>query len=412
MGKVFGIVKWVGIFILLSIAALVGLPQLPVLQDMVTGSGGSRTYLEDNALALDPELADLGLSFPDEFYDNRFFMLAEIHGFADVQLFDLALLRHLHEKVGARTYLAELSPDQAMAFNIMVIDGDDRAARQVFDDWAERDAQWANKEFFGKLAAIQAFNATLPDDEKIVFIGTDKPRNLEAAQELAVRAFPAADPGFGSLAARRAVNDLILVEALLRPKDAGRYSHIVPNVSMVANLPGADEETFYGLWGLFHGSKVEINGTRPLAMRLNAENGPFPDVVATVGTLCITDCFNMMPARALPGPLRGADKEAYTMVPMSYDNAYLARVRGAGALKSALGNASAMVLPLGLEGTPYTSGQQLIGATGLVTMVQSFRYEGPAAEAMDAVVVYQGSAALTPWSGEIYDVSGQGQTTE
>ncbi|MEL6773099.1 MAG: hypothetical protein AAFP18_18750, partial [Bacteroidota bacterium] len=147
----------------------------------------------------------------------------------------------------------ELSPDQAIAFNAMVLDGDDTFARAVFDAWGEISAQWGNKEFFAKLEAIAAFNAQRPDDKKIVFIGTDKPTELDFAEQMLGQLDPSVDANFSSLANVRAINGLLLDEAMTRPDNSSRYSHIVPSMAIVADLPGAEDEVIYALWGLFHG---------------------------------------------------------------------------------------------------------------------------------------------------------------
>ncbi|MEM1379692.1 MAG: hypothetical protein AAGH41_03605 [Pseudomonadota bacterium] len=397
-----------GLVLLAAIVALIGWPLTPVVQDAAT-AGKANTYLDENAVAVDLDADGAEFPLPDGLATAQFIMLAEIHGYAMPQAIDLMMVKKLAAERGMRAYLAELSPDQAIAFNAMVLDGDDTAARAVFDAWGERSAQWGNKEFFAKLEAITAFNAQRPDDQKIVFIGTDKPTDLEFAEQMLGQLDPSVDANFSSLANVRAINGLLLDEAMTRPDNASRYSHIVPGMAMVADLPGAEDEVFYALWGLFHGSKVLVNGAKPLAHRL-IENGTFAGV-GTISTLCLENCFNLLPAYGLPvEQLRGPDGEEYTLLPMSYENPYFVRIRGASELRTVMDarSSDSVFVPLTEEGSPYLEGARLSVTTGyLDLLIPTFDYEGAAGEASDAVFVMRNVPGLTPWSGSAFDISGQ-----
>ena len=402
----FRILKGLGLAVLLTVLTSLVLPFLPVLKDQF-GKGPYRAYLADNGVTLDLAASEGGFQFSDAFYDHQLIILAEIHGFADVQTLDLALLKHLHRINGTRVYLAEINPAQAMAFNDFVLEGDDRLAREVFDAWSVRSAQWANREFFSKLQAIARFNATMPDDEKIVFIGVDKTWNDDFLNRMIERPARALSPGFGSLEAIRAVNTWLLRQALARDEDTSRYDHILPNIEAILMLPAAKETSFYGLWGLYHGSKVAVNETRPLAMRLNEQGGVWAGEVATVASLCIVGCYNMMPAQGLPAPFQGENGEAYSVIPMTFNNPFLTRVRGIGEAVDVLGDEDALLVELSRPDTPYNRGTRLTKQSGLLASIQKFEYGGPAAEANDAVILHQGSEALTPWKGKAFDVSRQ-----
>ncbi|NRA31696.1 MAG: hypothetical protein HRU11_15720, partial [Parvularculaceae bacterium] len=109
-------------------------------------------------------------------------------------------------------------------------------------------------------------------DQKIVFVGVDKLNDPAFAKRM--KAFAnAATPGFDDLASLRAINTALLDDALLREEDASRYANIIPNIETIMQLPGAGFESYFALWGLFHGSKQPVNGREPLAMRLNKIEG-------------------------------------------------------------------------------------------------------------------------------------------
>lgn len=397
-----------GLVLLAGILALIGWPFIPVVQDAAT-AGKAKAYLEQNAVAVDRDAAAADFPLPEGLATAQFVMLAEIHGYAMPQALDLMMVKKLAEERGMRAYLAELSPDQAIAFNAMVLDGDDTFARAVFDAWGEISAQWGNKEFFAKLEAIAAFNAQRPDDKKIVFIGTDKPTELDFAEQMLGQLDPSVDANFSSLANVRAINGLLLDEAMTRPDNSSRYSHIVPSMAIVADLPGAEDEVFYALWGLFHGSKVPVNGAKPLAARL-IENGTFAGV-GTISTLCLENCFNLLPAYGLPAePLRGPNGEEYTLLPMSYSNPYFVRIRGADELRKAMDarSSDSVFVPLTEADSPYLEGPRLSVTTGYLDLVlPTFDYEASAGEASDAVILMRNVPGLTPWSGSAFDISGQ-----
>lgn len=392
--------KWLGLFLLLSVIAIVLFPLSPILLDK-TSSGAARAYLDEHAVLLDLEATDSGFVLPPDFYGRRLITLHEVHGFADVQALDWALMRHLHTEAGWRIYLGEFSPAQAIAFNEYVLGGSDAPARAVFDRWAEQAAQWGNQEFFDKLTAIRAFNETQRPERKIVFLGVDVLSSDEDAMESEIT--PATPPSFASTQNIAAINFMLFEQARARTPET-RYGEILTNIGTVLDLPGAERARFYGLWGQLHGSQVETAGTKPLAMHFGEEGGLFEGEMATISTLCIADCFNLMPSAALPEPVRGPAGEPYTIVPMSLDNPYFIRVRGFDDVSDALGDARSLFLPLREERSPYAKGSKLLEQTGLLSLLVSLEYEGSAADAFDAMIIHQGSEPVSPWAGEVYDV--------
>jgi len=394
------------VLIILAIAGLIAWPLIPVVQD---GFGGAehRAWLEDHRTEIDLAAADAGFDFGPEIHDARFVMLSEIHGYRAVQALDLALVEHFAQTGPARTYLAELGPGQALAFNTMISGGDEGPARAVFDAWAENTTQWGNQEFFQKLERIRELNASLPEDRRIWFVGVDAPSDRDRLAPL-VEAGPDAEPGFDSFAAVQAVNARLGRAALERESD-DRYFHILANIDIIDSLDS--DRAFYGLWGLFHGTKTTVNGVEPMAVRLNRAGGVFEDEVATLMTVCVDECLNMMPARAMPSFLHGDGDPDYIYIPNNFDDAMLARVRGINELKAAMGEADVAAFRIAGDGTPYASGQRLRTLTGYLMLIQGWEYGGPAAEITDYYIVMRNSAGLTPWSGTVHDVTGTAPQT-
>lgn len=404
IGKFF---KWLALSVLAVILLVAVFPWTSVVKDQI-GAEKFRSWLLAGKVTLDLSEPDAGFLLPDTVNDARLIMLSEIHGFAAVQKIDLALLRYLNENFGVRSYLAELSPAQAMAFNTYIGGGSDKDVMAVFGHWAEERAQWGNREFFSKLTALRTFNSQVSDDQKVWFIGVDQIYDREWASKIATEYVPVSTAAFGSQEGVMAINAALLRLGLEREEDTSRYGHILPNIESLLSVPAADAEIFYGLWGLFHGSKMTVNGAEPLAMRLNKEGGVFEGGVVSIATLCIDGCFNMMPASAAPPPFQPANGEEYVLMPMNYDDVYLARLRGVSDVRNAMGDDRVALFPVSLEGSPYTSSGRLSKQSGYLMLLQKFDYGGSADEVMDYLIVMRGSAALTPWQGEAYDVTGGG----
>jgi len=392
----------VGIASLLAMG-LAAYPWWPVIRDAF-GADDYVSYLEANRIPLDLNLSEAGFSFPSEVYSSRFVMLGEVHGYATPQRIDLALIRHLNARAGVRWYLAEVAPAQAMAINTYLAGGDSVAAAAVFDGWADRTAQWANREFFDKLTAIRSMNTELPAERQVRFIGVDAPQG-----EARPPRPPTVTGDLDVIETADAINARLAVDAADAPAEWSRYDHILHNIESVLQTKGAEDETFYGLWGKFHTLKVPAQGAEPLALRLNAPDGLMPGGVTSIVTLCASNCFNMMPSAALPPPMQPSGREAYVWVPLGNDRTYFYRTAGVSDLLAAMGDDDEVLFPLGAEGTPYRTGVRLVGESGILAALQGLDVEGSAADAFDYVLGMRNTAPLTPWRGTAADVSGEAQ---
>ncbi|MDA8708046.1 hypothetical protein N9M10_01605 [Hellea sp.] len=391
------IFKWLGLGLLLGVFLIFALPWFPVITDTLSRKK-QINYLTENSVALDLSKADGGFAFDDDFYSNQLFMLGEMHGYARVQNLDLALLTHLNERLGVQYYMAEIDPATAMIFNYALRTGDDEALLKVFDIWyKERQSQWGNINFLEKLRSIRDLNATLPEAQKISFIGVDGPpkeKFIALAQSLPASEESTADT----------VNQELLKASLARSDSAGRYAHIINNVGLMKEA--MPDTKFYGLWGISHIQKVGINGFTSLSSFLNKGTDKIPPAfensVATIHTLCVADCSNMMISGILPGVPKPENGEPFTEIPMSFDNTYLFRTRGIGAAKSVMGNTPNMLFDMNNPGSPYMEGSALVGSTGYMSMIRNYHIDGAAAENFDALILMNGSLALQPIEGKSF----------
>lgn len=401
---IFGILGGIIALILLSIGLVVGLPWLPVLADQA-GADRYRDWLEQNRVELDIAAPDMNLALSEEHLEARYILLGEMHGFAFPQQLDAALITYLQNAGPARWYLAEMTPREAIAVNLYISSGDDAPVRAVFDRFAEMGLQWANQEFFAKLTTLRTLNTNLPPERRVRFIGIDLDRSGEALALPAATEDSSAD--LSDPASWRAVNEALLD---VQPETRSRYAAMQARMRALAAMPGFENARFVGFWGLGHTSEVTINGNETLAMWLQDPAAPYAGEVVTINTLCVGACFNMMPAAALPEPMQGPGGEAYTLLPMGIENPYFQRPSGIGDLTAVLGDNRAALVRISGDGTPYSTGGRLTENSGYLVMMQPWEMGGSAAEMTDYYIIFNGSAPLTPWAGEAFDISGQAST--
>lgn len=388
-------------FILLATAALAGFPWGAVLWERL-GSEPYRAHLAANQKVLALEAADAGFELRAEDLDAKYILLGEMHGFAVPQRLDLALVTHLQNAGPPRWYLAEMTPAEAIAVNEYIGGGDHAPVRAVFDQFAQMGLQWANNEFFEKLTRLRQLNARWPGAQQVRFIGIDRDREGDAASAFAgVERLQAdlGDPG-------SALDINLRLQAVSAAGD-DRYPVMWARLTELAALPNFENARFMGLWGLGHTSEARINASTPLAMWLKDETAAFAGDVVTINTMCIGQCFNMMPAPGLPALMAGPGAEEYTYLPMGIDNPYFQRPVGVSDLIAVLGDERAALYRLSGDASPYHEGHRLSGATGYLVMARPWTVEGSAADMTDYLVVYRDSAPLTPWSGRAFDLSGR-----
>ena len=385
--------------VVIGITLVAGLPWLTVAGERI-GSGPYRNHLAANETVLDLSAPDAGFALTETDLGARYIILGEMHGYAMPQKLDVALMTYLQQAGPPRWYLAEMTPREAIAVNAYVSGGPDRYARAVFDRFAQLGVQWANVEFFDKLTSLRALNETLPAARQVRFIGIDLDRDGEP---LDVPASDAGDPDLSNTASARAINDRLLSVSV---NTRNRYDAMRARLSALAEIPGFENARFYGLWGIFHASETAINNSEPLASWLQENAAPYAGDVVTINSMCVGECFNMMPAAALPGPMTGPEGEEYTWVPMGVDNPYFQRPKGIGDVMHTLGTDRAALYRISGDGSPYNDSERLAASSGYLVMMQPWEISGSTAQMTDYLLLYRDTAPLHPWSGKAYDLTG------
>jgi Erythromycin esterase len=162
------------IILLALLLALAGL--VPVLAQTTTTTA-TADYLRDNHRPFDPAESGSYALFDSAFYAADVFMLGENHGYAAPQTIDLALLKHLNQRVGLRYYLAEMDVAQADLVNLYLTTGQKNSLDSLFRGFQAQTlagtSQWGNRQFYDKIVGIRTYNLTRPDSLRIRFLGVD-----------------------------------------------------------------------------------------------------------------------------------------------------------------------------------------------------------------------------------------------
>lgn len=213
-------------------------------------------YLSQNKEEINPALvspeADIEL-FNNDFYHNQVFLLGENHGFADVQLIDQYMLKHLNKKIGLRYYLAEMDSIRATKLNEFLEKDtkDSLLLKQVIRDIGIRIPQQSSKELYQKWLEIYDYNQSLADSLKITVIGIDK--NFEDTSP-----------------------------------EISRDSAMLLNFQKEVELKGLENEKFYGFFGYTHvlASSFGEKDIYPFAAKVKRSNLPYAQKLQSL--VCFT----------------------------------------------------------------------------------------------------------------------------
>ena len=395
--------------------------------------GGESTphqhYLKRNQQLVSGGASDFTL-FDETFYQNQVFMLAEVHGFEQPQTLDLSLLKHLHQRVGVRYYLAEVDYCQAYFLNQYLQTGREALLRSVFQIWIKENAQWGNRQFYDKIKKIRVYNLTLPEKSRIRFLGVDRLQDLALTKrflELSLRDSvyrSAKEPFVDSLrrvVSAPALNEQKLVDAakhFLAAKAEGTedaaLSHVLRNLVyygqktnrdsvMYLNLKDLtrtlrlDQEKLYGLWGFFHTLPGTVNGgkKKPFAAYLKQADSPFRGKVVAMNIYAL-DSENMMPSKALPASINPG--KAYVNTTWANGDGPLAFTFGVNDLRAVTEENTITLFKLSGEESPYWHSSQLT-RTKVIIPGQSIEADGKDPRIPDAfpyVFLMRNSKALQP----------------
>lgn len=376
--------------------------------------------------------------FDQKFYDNQLFLLGEAHGVQRPQELDFALLKHLNQRAGVRTYLAEVDAPKAYYLNQYLRTGQDSTLRRVFRSWVASQAQWGNQEFYQKIQRIRALNQTLPVARRIRFVGIDGLQDLPLAANYLRALLPrhglptplrgqldsvvallrsnAAAPLAG-LAARTtrelerqpahyqqalgtdnyADLALLLRNITYAGQDLNREDVLFANFESQYRIRRLAGEKLYGMWGLAHVLQSPVQGNFSfLAARIRQSQLPVHDKVVSV--LCaFSGCQMLYPSADLPTPWQTAG-QPYSITDKFNHDGPLVLLDGMAELKERTVPGSSTLFRLDAPGAASTRQPiRLRYAPGMPpTQQMQFSPQVPAAAYVQYLLLVRDSGPVRP----------------
>jgi len=313
--KIFGI-----ILIFLIAIILIGIVVFKIRNNNFLESSDENFvhYLNDQKITWDENLlmTDEKLPFfcPD-LYESEVVLLGESHGYAEVQQLDKSLFIHLNRTKGTRFYIAEMDSTNAKMLNTYLGNNykDENLLKKIISKVKVRIPQQGGKELFEKWSDIYDYNKNLPDSAKIEVIGIDKD-----------------------------VDDKSRIS---------RDSAMMLNFYRIKELRNFNDESFYGLFGLFHVIQGKLNSERidPFAARLKREGCSVNSFV----------CFDVDSEVYMPKNPQYPTPENERLPWLSMDGPVVL-VKGINDLKEASTKNSITIFNLQESDSPYNNSQKLI----------------------------------------------------
>ena len=405
-------------------------------------AGAARAQQPDSVFADAPrETLDLASTpkfqlFDDAFYQNKVFLLGEVHGVQRLQDVDFALLRHLSQRAGVRRYLAEVDCGQAHYLNEYLRTGDEATLARVFAGWVRERAQWGNAEFAAKIRRIRALNQTLPAGRRIRFVGIDgvqdfalladycadlratgRPLPPALASRLdsvqaALRTGPAQAAGL-ALRAQQALRQATPAARRALGSAYAEVDYALTNLGYARTLPSREQQLFanyqaaqplwhlaheklYGLWGLGHVPQQNGLNFKTLAAYIHQSSLPEHNQLVSILSTYV-GCQVLMPSAALPAPWR-TPGQPFTATDKFNHDGPLVRLLGIEALNACTRPGSTTLVRLDAPGTAaHRLPVQLTYAPGLPAS-QQMRFDPaqPATAYVQYLLLVRDSGPVQP----------------
>ncbi|MFV0331932.1 MAG: hypothetical protein ACK5KL_19245 [Dysgonomonas sp.] len=313
-------------------------------------------YLENNKAIFNHKTltdGDRQSIFNDNVYDNNIILLGETHGYADVQTIDKALILHFNKIKGTRYYIAEMDSLVAGSLNTF-LSGNEKdlsLLQDVVKRVKKRIPQQGGKELFQKWSDIYDYNKSLPDSAKIIVIGVDK--NLGDTTKIS------------------------------------RDSAMIVNFTNSVKELKLENESFYGLLGMFHTLQEGINknNARSFAARLKSRGFD----IKSIACLNIESEVYFPKMEEFPSP----EDEKLTLLNM---DGPLVLVHGINDLKEASERNTITLFNLEKDGSPYRNSTRLmqIKTNFLNQDMSPYDETLSATDFMQYIIFLRGAKPITP----------------
>lgn len=271
---------------------------------------------------------------------NQLILVGETHGFHEPTVFDVDFFKHLYNKFGVRTYIAELDYAQASLMNIYLQNGDENLLQQILKNWIVVQGR-NNKDYFNKYKALHKFYQKLPDEDKFKFIGIDKIQDWKVLTKFInqlSKINSTLEPIIYSKETIRQqlkdrINHLMLIDSI-----EGMYhselEHLLKNIKYQENKKNRElvmflnfsdvykqfnlsDEKLYGFLGLYHIFQYRVNGKHPFASQVRQSELGLENSILSINFLFV-DSYMVTKSNVLPEFMR--DNGKYTRMNISADN--------------------------------------------------------------------------------------------
>jgi len=180
----------VGLIVILIASAAYSLTINPVYDLAKTAEGKFLAKNYDELKVGEEGFSSLGkFSLLDSSVKGKeVFLTGENHATNANAELELEFLKYFYNEAGVRYYLQELSPSDAAFLNEYLETGNEEILREVFAPF-EGTAGWT-QENYEKYRQVYAFNRSLPENEKIRFVGVDLEHQIANAYRYLYWALP------------------------------------------------------------------------------------------------------------------------------------------------------------------------------------------------------------------------------
>lgn len=279
------------------------------------------SYLSQNMETVSKDASKIN-SFDSSFLKNNVYILAENHGYEDVQNLDYKIFKQLNEQTGLRYYIAEMDSLRAKKLNTFLqkAEPDTALLKSVVRDIAMRIPQQSSIQLYDKWLKLHNHNTTLQDSLKFEVLGLDIDFN----------------------------------DTLTK---ISRDSAMILNLYAQIEKRGLQNEKFYGLFGFFHGlqSGIGERNAYPFAARLKRQTThPQLQKIQTFACLTLESEMYLPPTEDMITP------PSKKMGIFNVDGPILL-TKGIQDLKAVTKENSISLFQLDKPNSPYKNSQRLAG---------------------------------------------------
>lgn len=327
-------------------------------------------YLKSNLQTSAPVEGDVSFDFGDDFVNNQFFMVGEIHEFHATPLIDFATFKYLNQNADLRTVITEMDPVQAYYVEQFLKDSTEIGLKEILKNWVVNIGTFSTEYRNDKWGKYKAYYKSLSNDKKFELYGIDVIADTLLLQKFLHEKLP--EPSKDEIPINNkeiikwtaanipevlksihfsSKDSLLLVNLAANcaiPTDSVEFRdyNMYKNFYRLYNQNHWENEKIYGAFGLGHTIQESTGTFAEMIKRKNLFQGKFVSLIPLYTRSHLTIQSNW-----LPGFM--ADKGKYTRLSYGFDNIWLYYIRGIEDFKRVSPKNSINIFKLNSENSPY-----------------------------------------------------------